>query len=90
MRFFEATPVNLIELRNRQTAAGKMLTVSNYGDTHATRVVQVCEADTILAAAKREDVVEHVAAFCLQVTGGYPGTFHAACRTSVNLADQSA
>ena len=36
---------------------------------------------TILAAAKREDVVEHVAAFCLQVTGGYPGTFHAACRT---------
>ena len=52
VRLFEATPVNLIELRNRQTAAGKMLTVSNYGDTHATRVVQVCEAEHNLGCSQ--------------------------------------
>lgn len=79
LRTFTATPVSLTELKLRWETEGHILVVSDYGDTHTQRDVDVQEEKVAVAVAEKSGIPAGIAAYLFSLTGGYPEPFAAVC-----------
>jgi len=69
-------PYDYDELKKRWENRGKLLILSDYGDTHSLRTVEVLSAKEIEDICAENSIPGHITELALRITGGYPTPFN--------------